>query len=344
MNRSAFEKSSSTCGTRGRFNYHSIYENSNPPSPSSPLRHDRATLHAGTDKPLFTDDLDSARAKARTEHKDVLVDFTGSDWCGWCLTLDKEIFHVPGFQEEGEKSFEFVQLDFPRDKSKQTPETTTRNAKWKSELKSMSFPDILLLDENGTVFARTGYREGGSKVFLDHLESLKQRRLQRDTALEEAGKVEGIEKARYLDKALSALGSDDVCLTYYSPTIKEIMALDPRNEGGLQTKYQSLYKRKQCENEITSLCSEQDGAVLLAKLKEYATKSDIPVESRQYALYMAAGVPCERLLHDYSQGIDLINQAIALAPESPLVGERLSEAKTRMEKTRERLKARSEVK
>jgi thioredoxin-related protein len=291
-----------------------------------------STLHAADSKSPFTDDLDAARAKAREAHKDVLVDFTGSDWCGFCIALDKEIFHERSFKKEAEKSFELVQLDFPRDKSKQTPEVTERNKKWKSELKSMSFPDILLLDEKGTVYATTGYREGGAKAFLPHLESLRQRRIQRDAALEKAAAAAGIEKARHLYASLTALRSDEVCLTYYRPVMNEIIALDPKNEAGVKAQCESILKREQCEREINSLCQEKDGATVLAKLKEYANKSDIPVESRQYALYMAGAMACERLLRDYRQALELIDQAIAVAPESPLVEERLNEAKKRLKR------------
>jgi hypothetical protein len=77
---------------------------------------------------------------------------------------------------------------------------------------------------------------------------------------------------------------------------------------------------------------EKDGATMLAKFKQYANRADIPVESRQYALYMAGALACERILRDYPQGLELVNQAISVAPNSPLVQERINEAKTRLER------------
>jgi len=40
-------------------------------------------------------DLDAAKKQAAAEKKDILIDFTGSDWCGWCIKLDKEVFSTP---------------------------------------------------------------------------------------------------------------------------------------------------------------------------------------------------------------------------------------------------------
>ena len=37
-------------------------------------------------------DYKAALAKAKAENKDVLIDFSGSDWCRWCVKLDKEVF------------------------------------------------------------------------------------------------------------------------------------------------------------------------------------------------------------------------------------------------------------
>lgn len=280
---------------------------------------------------VFSNDLDAARQQAKMEHKDVFVDFTGSDWCGFCLKLDKEVFETPEFKSGAPAHFVSVQLDFPQ-KIKLSPEVTAKNKAWKSELGSRSFPDALLLDENGRVYARTGYRPGGPAAYLEHLESLRQRRIQRDSAFTAANNATGIERAKHLDVAISALRNEELVMEYYSDTVKEIRTLDPDNKAGLITKYDDVTKRRKCEHEIDRLCTGDDGAAMLAKLKEYAAKSDIPAESKQHALYMAACVPCERLLHDNPQAIELLNQAIAAAPNSELAEDTLKRAKERLEK------------
>ena len=61
-------------------------------------------------------DFDAAVKKATAENKKLLVDFSGSDWCGWCIKLDEEVFSKQEFIDEASKQFIFVLLDFPRKK------------------------------------------------------------------------------------------------------------------------------------------------------------------------------------------------------------------------------------
>src|SRR5688572_22417954 len=130
----------------------------------------------------FTDDLDAARARAKANHKDTLVDFTGSDWCGFCIKLDQEVFHTPAFNAKGGEHFELVQLDFPYGR-KLPADIKARHDKWRREVGGTSFPEVLLLDETGRVYARTGYRAGGPAAYLKHLEELRSRRIKRDEAM-----------------------------------------------------------------------------------------------------------------------------------------------------------------
>ena len=63
------------------------------------------TLHAESASTPFIHDLDVARNQAKAEPKDILVDFTGSDWCGWCITLDKEVFHTAEYKAAAPEHF-----------------------------------------------------------------------------------------------------------------------------------------------------------------------------------------------------------------------------------------------
>src|SRR5436190_8244706 len=61
-------------------------------------------------------DLPKAQAQAKTEKKLVMLDFTGSDWCGWCIKLNKEVFSKPEFAEYAKKNIVAVEVDFPNKK------------------------------------------------------------------------------------------------------------------------------------------------------------------------------------------------------------------------------------
>ena len=136
---------------------------------------------------LWTDNAQEAMAQAAKEKKDLLIDFTGSDWCGWCIKLDQEVFSQPAFQAEAPKRFVLLKLDFPR--NRQLPEETKKqNSEWRDKFAIKGYPTIVLADAEGKPYAKTGYRPGGPKAYLKHLAELCQNRPKRDEASAEPPK------------------------------------------------------------------------------------------------------------------------------------------------------------
>lgn len=121
-------------------------------------------------------DLDEGLKVAKAEKKAVLVDFTGSDWCGWCIRLKKEVFDQKEFVA-ATKDFVLVELDYPQ-KKKQSAEEKAKNKVWAEKFAIEGFPTIMLLDASGEPFAQTGYQAGGATKYLAHLATL----LQENTA------------------------------------------------------------------------------------------------------------------------------------------------------------------
>jgi thioredoxin-related protein len=115
-------------------------------------------------------DLDEGMKVAKAEKKAILVDFTGSDWCGWCIRLKKEVFDQKEFAAAS-KDFVLVELDYPQ-KKKQSPEEKAKNKVWAEKFAIEGFPTIMLLDSAGEPFAQTGYQAGGPVKYLAHLAEL----------------------------------------------------------------------------------------------------------------------------------------------------------------------------
>ncbi len=119
----------------------------------------------------WKDDFDAAVKAAKDSGKHVLVDFTGSDWCGWCIRLTDEVFSKSAFKEYAEDNLILVKVDFPR--GKEVPaEVMERNRELAREYGVRGFPTIVLLDPEGKEVARTGYRRGGADAYVKHLEEL----------------------------------------------------------------------------------------------------------------------------------------------------------------------------
>jgi disulfide reductase len=111
--------------------------------------------------------------KAKAEKKAVLLDFTGSDWCGWCQRLGKEVFSTIEFKEYAAKNLVLVEVDFP-ERKKQSSELKKANDGLKHKFKVDGYPTLVVLDEEGREIGRqSGYLAGGPKVFIAKLESFK---------------------------------------------------------------------------------------------------------------------------------------------------------------------------
>jgi thioredoxin-related protein len=110
-------------------------------------------------------DFEQAKQLANQNNKSILLNFSGSDWCGPCIKMKKEIFEQAEFQEFADKTLILVRADFPRHKKNQLdPKQKEHNEKLAERYNPKGkFPLTLLLDANGNVLREwDGY--AGSSV------------------------------------------------------------------------------------------------------------------------------------------------------------------------------------
>lgn len=96
---------------------------------------------------------------AKSKNKRVLLDFTGSDWCGPCIQLRKTVFSRPEFRAYADKNLILVEIDYPQRK-KQSAELKQQNEKLSKQygIDEKGFPTVVLLDPDGKVLREmTGY-------------------------------------------------------------------------------------------------------------------------------------------------------------------------------------------
>ncbi|MDB6078212.1 MAG: thioredoxin family protein [Akkermansiaceae bacterium] len=185
----------------------------------------------------WTTDFEAAKRQAAAEHKDLLIDFTGSDWCAWCIKLDKEVFQKEPFAAKAAEKFVLVELDYPTDKSKQPDPVQVQNQSLLQTYPVSAYPTILLCDEEGMPYAATGYQEGGPEKYLEHLSTLQGQKAARNEAFAKAAKAEGVDKARQLIAALEAMELDDKMVeSVYRSVGRQIKEADPKDETGFAAK------------------------------------------------------------------------------------------------------------
>lgn len=117
-------------------------------------------------------DFDKAAEMAKKAGKDLMVDFTGSDWCGWCIKLDKEVFAHDAFVTSATKDFVLVKLDFPRSPEvKAKVPDPERNLEIARDYGISGYPTVILMTADGEEYGRTGYVKGGPPAFLASVEA-----------------------------------------------------------------------------------------------------------------------------------------------------------------------------
>ena len=119
-------------------------------------------------------DLPKALAQAKSDKKLVLLDFTGSDWCGWCIKFDKETLSTDKFAGYAKAHLALVTLDFPN-KKPQSDALKAANAALQKKYNVDGFPTFVLLNADGKEIGRqVGYAPGGPEAFIAELEKLSQ--------------------------------------------------------------------------------------------------------------------------------------------------------------------------
>ncbi len=117
-------------------------------------------------------DFKKAKEEARENNKLLLLDFTGSDWCPWCIKLNQEVFSKPEFKDYASKNLVLMEVDFPRWKSL-NPDVRKQNEQLAQQYQIEGFPTVIVLNGDGKAVGTLGYMEGGPQAFIAELEKLR---------------------------------------------------------------------------------------------------------------------------------------------------------------------------
>lgn len=118
-------------------------------------------------------DLNEAKKVAAEEDRTIILVFQGSDWCGPCIKLSREVWDTEEFQEYAEDNFVMLQADFPkRKKNALTDEQQEKNNKLAEQYNPNGhFPFVVVMDKEGNVLGETGYNKMKPVEFIELLES-----------------------------------------------------------------------------------------------------------------------------------------------------------------------------
>jgi len=122
---------------------------------------------------VWNNNLNKAIEISKKTKKPLLLFFTGSDWCGWCMRLQTEVFKKPEFVAWAKDNVVLVEVDFPR-RTALSPELTTQNNELQQFFAVQGYPTVWFVNAsrvdgktNFDKLGSTGYLAGGPTAWLN---------------------------------------------------------------------------------------------------------------------------------------------------------------------------------
>jgi len=298
----------------------------------------------------WTADYDAAKKQAVSEKKDLLLDFTGSDWCSWCIKLDKEVFQQDAFKTGVKGKLVLVELDFPKDKSKLSDATQAQNEKLRGDLKIKGYPSIVLCDASGKPYAQTGYQKDGPEKYVTLLTSLMEVRAKRDAAFAAAAKAsDPVEKAKNLVAGLKTMDAELVENCYADVTAK-IAELDKSDASGFVKEQKDAAAKKEAaegvmkglqefmQAKVMPLMQAKDFDKAYATAQEYLKANPSLADDIKIDLSLNIGLPRFVEKGDADGANKFIDEIVTAYPNHPIAkqGEQIKQqVKAHIEKAKD---------
>ena len=277
----------------------------------------------------WSSDFEAAKKQAAEQKKDLLIDFTGSDWCGWCIKLNDEVFKKDEFKAGVKDKFVLVEIDFPQDEKKLSEATKKQNEALQEKYGIKGFPTILLTDAEGKPFAATGYEEGGAAKYVVMLDGLRAKKTKRDEAFAAAAKAEGVEQAKQYVAALKAMELEDETVSgFYGDIVEKIKKADPKDESGFAKQLEMKSKLAKFEEELNGYAEKDDTEGALKFVEKTLAEGGFEGEAKQQVALTKAMVLAHQKKFD--DAIKAVDAAKAIAPESE-IGKQTEMMKQRLE-------------
>ena len=269
----------------------------------------------------WTHDFEAAKKQAAEEKKDLLIDFTGSDWCPPCKALTAQVLSKEEFRNLTKDKFVLVELDFPRQPEnveKQSEADRERNQKLVNEYGVEGFPTIILTDAGGKPYAYTGFQPGGPTEYVKHLDELRTQGETMKVSLEKAEKSEGVEKAKALVAALGEL-PDAAVSNFYPTVVSQIKEADPKDETGFVKKLEAKAQMAEFEKGLQEFGQKQDMEGALAYVEKTLADGKFEGENKQKVLLMKVSILANS--GKFDEALKFLDEAKAAAPDSELAGQ-----------------------
>jgi thioredoxin-related protein len=203
-------------------------------------------------------DLEAAKAKAAAENKAVLVDFTGSDWCGWCIRLRKQVLDTPAFETYAKDKFVLMEVDVPQN-PKFDQKLLQRNRQICDQYNVSGFPTILVITPKGDVVGGFSGYVASTAEAAEPLNAA----LANAALLAKADTQQGSEQVATLTKAYNSLPED---VQENAAALRQrIIALDTDDTSGMKRLQRVKDQRDALQRDISNAQTAAEAIAIVDK-------------------------------------------------------------------------------
>lgn len=261
-----------------------------------------------------------AMQQAAARKKGVMLEFTGSDWCGACIMQKKQALSLPKVQEGIVRSFIPVELDYPR-KKQQDEQTRASLETYKKSYGITGFPTLVFADAQGRpVHTVVGY-SNPDQVMQDTEKAAEALKTQQALTAKLAGQLTGQQRRDALVQLLNTVPQSSI-RTFYKPALEELAKLDPQDASGIRAKLNRKELLNTQREELADtfrqknvhILAEQKPDEALSIMDGYLKKDGLLPEVKQAVLMQEVN-----LLMQQNRVNELerpLKEAIALLPDS----------------------------
>ena len=203
-------------------------------------------------------DLEAAKAKAAAENKAVLVDFTGSDWCGWCIRLRKQVLDTPAFETYAKDKFVLMEVDVPQN-PKFDQKLLQRNRQICDQYNVSGFPTILVITPKGDVVGGFSGYVASTAEAAEPLNAA----LANAALLAKADTQQGSEQVATLTKAYNSLPEE--VQEHASALRQRIIALDTDDTSGMKRLQRVKDQRDALQRDISNAQTAAEAIAIVDK-------------------------------------------------------------------------------
>ncbi len=122
-------------------------------------------------------DFEEAKRIASEQNKNIIIVFSGSDWCAPCIKLDKNIWQSEAFKSEAAEEWVLVKANFPRKKANELSKEQTEHNRKLAEKYNIegSFPLVVILDKSGKVLGKMGFKNVTPEEYITMIHALEKK-------------------------------------------------------------------------------------------------------------------------------------------------------------------------